>query len=263
MDQLYGLAQNTYQGTEGTSAAQSSISDLWSLATTDEQRQWVTDANNQIGAKHQLAVDDASTISQSAGAMYQWQTDQYVNGWHTAEYEYEMCNSSGGNGHLGKLKQYALNAKAQADTHDSIVASSEDLLSKAEQAAKDAWAIAAAVRQRIIDANATPTPAPTPTATPTATPTPAPPPTATPALTPTPTPTPAATPTVTPTPMPTAAPTPAPTAAPAGTATSAMSMSETAAPTPTPGATEKVQADAVPSESLSPEADDGTAQTGE
>lgn len=257
MDKLYGLAQDTYQGTDGTSAAQSSIADLWSVATTAEQRQWVTDANNQIGAKHQLAVNYASTISQSAGAMYQWQTDQYVNGWHTAEYEYEMCKSGGGSSHLAKLKQYALNAKAQADTHDSIVASSEDLLSKAKQAAKDAWAIAAAVRQRIIDANATPTPAPT--ATPTPTPTPAP--TAT--LTPTPTPVPTATPDESAASAESMSETATPTATPAEDAASANSMSETDAPTPTPGATETVQADAAPSESLSTEADGETAQTGD
>jgi hypothetical protein len=169
MDKLYTLAQDTFQGANGTGAAQSSINDLWALATTAEQRQWVTDANNQIGAKHQLAVNDASAISQSAGAMYQWQTDQYVNGWHTAEYEYEMCKSGGGNSHLSKLKQFALQAKAQADAHDSIVATSEAFLKDAQQAAKDAWAIATAVRQRIIDAHATPTPAPTATPTPTAT----------------------------------------------------------------------------------------------
>ena len=103
--------------------------------------------------------------------MYPWQTDQFVNGDKTAEYEYEMCQKTGGaSGHFDKLKNFALKAKEQADAHDAIVASSETLLENARTAAQNAWSIATDVRARIIAANATPTPLPTRTPAPTATP---------------------------------------------------------------------------------------------
>lgn len=154
LDALTALAKEAYSGPNGTNAAFGGISDLWGMATNDEQRAWVHETNNRINELHSAAVADHSFISQAAGAMYEWQTDKYVNGSHTAEYEYSMCLKTGdAPGHLNKLKNFALSAKAQADTHDQIVAQAEQHLANAQKAAQDAWAAAAALRQRLIEAN--------------------------------------------------------------------------------------------------------------
>ena len=161
MDQLDQKADGYESGDGSTNAAFSGIWALQSLVKNSEQQGWLSQANTDVGAQHSIAVNCNSKISQYAGGMYQWQTDQYVNQYATAEYEYEKCVQAPTSAHLDKLKGFALSAKAQADAHDAIVTESEGLLLTAKKAAADAWAIVDALRTRLVNANATPTPVPT------------------------------------------------------------------------------------------------------
>lgn len=275
-DELDRLADPYENGSQGTNAAWQALQPYWSMAANEEQRSWVQQASNQIDALHRSAVSANAAIAQIAGAIYIWSTDQYVNGWQTAEYEYSMCKQTDdATGHLNKLKTFALSAKAQADTEDARIAQAQAHLAAARKAAGDAWQVIEDLRQKFLAAapaskpvgapllaplttdsptpTTTDTPAPTeaatapPTSTPAPTEAPTPAPTATPAPTQAPAPTEAPKPammapskpvlTDTPAPTPTQAPTPAPTAAPAPAPTPAS----TRAPAPTEAPREKVE----------------------
>jgi hypothetical protein len=243
--QLTDLANQAMSGSQGTNAAYGGLTPYWSMAVNDEQRSWVQAVNNQIGAFHQIAVNAHSAIAQISGSINIWETEKYVNGWQTAEYEYTQCQQTNdASGHLKKLKTHALNAKAQAEAEDARIVTAQTHLANAQKAASDAWQAIEALRLKFLAASkpsgpqpllaplttASPTPVSTATPTPTAAPTPTP----TEAPTPTPTAAPTPVPTESPTPVPTAAPTPAPTEAPTPTPKAAPTPAPTEPPTPAP-----------------------------
>jgi hypothetical protein len=168
--ELMDLAYQAMNGSQSTNAAYGGLSPYWSMAENAEQLSWVQDTNSQIGAFHQIAVNAYSSIAQISGSMDKWQTDKYVNGWHTAEYEYDQCQQTNdAPGHLEKLKTYALNAKTQADADDAMIVTAQTHLATAQKAASDAWQAIEDLRLKLLAASQASTPAPTaviPTAAP-------------------------------------------------------------------------------------------------